>query len=41
MEAINYTSWLLWLCVWPITIYVSYRFIVLNIDHFEEYLKGK
>jgi len=41
MEVINYTSGFLWLCVWPITIYVSYRFIVLNIDHFEAYLKEK
>lgn len=41
MEAINYTSGLLWLCVWPITIYISYRFIVLNIDHFEAHLKEK
>lgn len=41
METINYTSGFLWLCVWPITIYVSYRFIVLNIEYFEEYLKGK
>lgn len=41
METINYTSGFLWLCVWPITIYVSYRFIVLNIEYFDEYLKGK
>ena len=41
MEVINYTSGFLWLCVWPITIYVSYHFIVLNIDHFEAYLKEK
>jgi hypothetical protein len=41
MEVINYTSGFLWLCVWPIMIYVSYRFIMLNIDHFEAYLKEK
>ncbi|WP_256431226.1 hypothetical protein [Sulfurospirillum diekertiae] len=41
MEAINYTSGFLWLCTWPVIIYVSYRFIALNIDHFEAYLKEK
>lgn len=41
METVNYTSGLLWLSLWPITIYVSYRFIVLNIEHFEAYLKEK
>jgi hypothetical protein len=41
METISYTSGLLWLSLWPIIIYVSYRFIALNIDHFEAYLKDK
>ncbi len=41
MEAISYTSGLLWLSTWPMIIYISYRFIVLNINHFEEYLKEK
>ena len=38
MEAINYTSGILWLAAWPVLIYVSYRFIVLNISHFEEFI---
>lgn len=41
MEMINYTSGVLWLMTWPALIYVAYRFIVLNITHFEEYIKDK
>ncbi len=41
MEAIHYTTEILWLCTWPVLIYVSYQFIVLNISHFEENLKDK
>jgi len=38
---VDYTSGLLWLSVWPVLIYVSYKFIVLNINHFEENIKNK
>jgi hypothetical protein len=38
---VDYTSGLLWLSTWPVLIYISYRFIVLNINHFEENIKSK
>jgi hypothetical protein len=36
---IDYTSGMLWLATWPVIIYVSYRFILLNINHFEENIR--
>jgi len=39
MEEINYTAGIIWLLMWPALIFVSYKFIALNIDHFEENLK--
>ena len=39
MEEINYTAEIIWLLVWPALIFVSYKFIALNINHFEEHLK--
>lgn len=41
METINYTSALLWYASWPVMIYISYRFIRLNIEHLEENIEPK
>ncbi len=41
MEQVDYTSALLWYALWPIVIYVSYRFVRLNIWHLEENLEKK
>jgi hypothetical protein len=41
MEAINYTSAILWFSLWPVVIYVSYRFVLTNITHLEENLEEK
>lgn len=41
MEIVNYTAGILWLLVWPALIYGAYRFIVLNITHFEEFIKDR
>lgn len=41
MENIDYSSSILWLATWPILIYATYRFIVLNIGHFEEFINTK
>jgi len=41
MEIVNYTSGILWLMAWPILIYGTYRFTVLNINHFEEFIKNR
>ncbi len=39
METIDYTSAYIWLASWPILIYVAYKFISINISHFEKNLK--
>ncbi len=39
MESISYTSAIIWLCSWPVLIYVAYKFISINIEHFEKNLK--
>jgi hypothetical protein len=41
METVNYTSALLWYTSWPIMIYITYKFIRLNIEHFEENIEPK
>lgn len=30
----DYTSSLIWLAVWPLLIYLGYRFTALNVKHF-------
>jgi len=39
METIDYTSAVLWYASWPVIIYISYRFVLLNIEHLEENLE--
>lgn len=39
MEEISYTAEIIWLLTWPALIFVSYKFIALNINHAEENLK--
>lgn len=41
MEVINYTSALLWYASWPLVIFISYKFIMLNIEHLEENIETK
>jgi len=38
---VNYTVGMMWLSVWPLLIYVSYKFIAINIAHFEENINKK
>lgn len=33
---IDYTSSIMWLIAWPLIIYISYKFIRLNITHFQK-----
>lgn len=33
---IDYTSSLMWLVAWPVVIYISYKFITLNIGHLKK-----
>jgi len=41
LETINYTYGLLWYASWPFVIYISYKFVLLNIEHLEENLERK
>jgi hypothetical protein len=41
MEVVNYTAGILWYVSWPVLIYIAYKFITLNITHFEENIKDK
>jgi hypothetical protein len=41
METIDYTTAILWYATWPLVIYVSYKFIRVNIEHLEENLENK
>ncbi len=38
---VNYTAGILWMATWPVLIYVSYKFVMLNISHFETYIKDR
>jgi len=40
MEEINYLNGFLWYSLWPITIYVSYKFIRINIEHLENNIEN-
>jgi hypothetical protein len=33
---IDYTSSLAWLAAWPVVIYLSYKFVRLNINHLKK-----
>jgi hypothetical protein len=39
VEETSYTSAMLWYALWPVVIYVSYRFVKMNIEHLEENLE--
>ena len=39
MEEISYISGLIWYSLWPIVIYISYKFAVMNIEHLENNLE--
>jgi hypothetical protein len=41
MEVVNYTAGILWYTSWPVLTYISYKFVTLNISHFEENIKDK
>ena len=41
MEEISYLSGFMWYTLWPLTIYISYKFVRVNIEHLEENLENK
>lgn len=40
METISYTQAIIWYAMWPLAIYISYKFVRLNIEHLEENLEN-
>jgi len=40
MEPISYTSGMIWYFSWPVLIYITYKFVSLNIDHFDKNLNN-
>ncbi len=36
MEEISYTAGIIWLLSWPILVFISYKFIALNVSHLHE-----
>lgn len=40
-NVVDYTSALLWYGSWPVVIFISYKFVLLNIEHLEENLEKK
>ncbi|MFT7005437.1 MAG: hypothetical protein ACJAWW_002812 [Sulfurimonas sp.] len=41
MEEISYIQGLLWYAVWPLVIFLSYKFTMINIEHLENNLENK
>jgi len=41
MEELSYTTGLIWYSLWPLVIYVSYKFVRMNIEHLENNLENK
>jgi hypothetical protein len=41
MENLDYTAAMLWYASWPVVIFISYKFVILNIEHLEENLEIK
>lgn len=41
MEEISYVSGMMWYSLWPITIYLAYKFAKMNIEHLEDNLEKK
>ncbi len=41
METIDYTSAILWYASWPVVIFISYKFVRMNIEHLEENIEPK
>lgn len=40
-SVVDYTAGMLWYATWPLVIFVSYKFVMLNIEHLEENLEKK
>ncbi len=36
METISYMDGMYWFASWPVLIYVAYKFVSMNLEHFEE-----
>ena len=40
-NVVDYTSAILWYASWPVVIFISYKFVMLNIEHLEENIEKK
>lgn len=40
-SVVDYTAAILWYSTWPVVIFVSYKFVMLNIEHLEENIEKK
>ena len=41
METIDYNSALTWYAMWPLVIFIAYKFVRINIEHLENNLEDK
>lgn len=41
METVDYTTALIWYAMWPVVIFLAYKFVGINIEHLEENLEIK
>ena len=41
METIDYTTGMLWYGMWPLVIFVAYKFVLMNVEHLEDNLEEK
>lgn len=41
METVDYGTAILWYAMWPAVLFVTYKFIRLNVEHLENNLESK
>lgn len=41
METADYTTALIWYAMWPLVIFVAYKFVRMNIEHLEKNIENK
>ncbi len=41
MENIDYTTAIIWYALWPVVIFLAYKFIRINVEHLEKNLENR
>ncbi len=41
METIDYGTAMIWYSMWPVVIFVAYKFVRINIEHLENNIETK